>query len=134
MNSILLDSSVIVDFLRVKNKESTLFKKILETIDNLYLSILGHTELFAGKSIWERPKAREDLEAILSEIEILPIDEDMSRNAGEIRAKYNTPIIDAIIAATATKHKLKLATLNIKDFNKIKGLKIAKIPKMVIAN
>lgn len=134
MSNILLDSAVIVDYLRVKDKEKTLFKRILETFDNLYLPLIGHTELFSGKSIWERAGAREDLELILSEIEILPFDKDLSEGAGEIRAKYNTHIADSIVAATAIKHKLKLATLNIKDFEKIKGLKIAKIPKMLIAN
>lgn len=128
MSNILLDSSVIVDYLRVKNKETTLFRHILEAFDNLYLPLIGYTELFSGKSIWERAGAREDLEAILSEIEILSFDEDLSVRAGEIRAKYNLHIADAIVAATAIKHKLKLATLNIKDFKKIKGLKILKYP------
>lgn len=134
MNSILLDSSVIVDFLRVENKETTLFKKLVETVNNLYISILGHTELFAGKSIWENPGAREDLENLLSEIEILNIDEDLSKAAGEIRARYNIHIVDAIIAATAIKHKLKLATLNVKDFDKIRGVKIFDISKLTLAN
>ena len=127
MSSILLDSSVIVDFLRVKDKEITLFKHILETFDILYLPLIGHTELFSGKSIWERVGAREDLETILSEIEVLLYDRDLSERAGEIRAKYNTSITDSIVAATAIKHKLKLATLNIKDFKNVKGLKLAKV-------
>lgn len=127
MSNILLDSSVIVDYLRVKDKEITLFKRILETFDNLYLPLIGHTELFSGKSIWERVGAREDLETILSEIEILPFDKGLSEKSGEIRAKYNLHIADAIVAATAIEHKLKLITLNIKDFKKIKKLKLAKI-------
>lgn len=134
MSNILLDSSVIVDYLRVRDKETTLFKHILETFDNLYLPLIGHTELFSGKSIWERARAREDLEAILSEIEILPFDEDLSEEAGEIRAKHNISITDSIVAATAIKHKLEVATLNLKDFDKIKGLKLAKIPKLALEN
>lgn len=134
MSSILLDSSVIVDFLRVKDKGATLFKKIIDRTDRLYISIITHTELFAGKSAWERPEAQEDLQNILSEMDILPLDENLSLKAGEIRAKYDLHIADAITAATASKYGLELATLNIKDFKKIKGLKLAKIPKMTLEN
>ncbi len=128
MNNILLDSSVIVDFLRVKEKQSTLLKKLIEIADQLYIPIIGHTELFAGKSVWGNPRAREDLQNILSGIEILPLDEDLSEKAGAIRAEYNIHIVDSIIAATAIKHKLELATLNIKDFKKVRGLKILQYP------
>lgn len=124
MNNILLDSSVIVDFLRVKEKQSTLLKKLIEIADQLYIPIIGHTELFAGKSVWENPLAREDLQNILSGIEILPLDEDLSEKAGAIRAEYNIHIVDSIVAATAIEYGLKLVTLNVKDFRKIKGLRI----------
>lgn len=55
---------------------------------------------------------------------ILPLEEKTSERAGEIRARYNVDIVDAIIAATALIHKLTLATLNIKDFEKIEEVSL----------
>jgi len=67
----------------------------------------------------------EVLEKLLSNIEILPLEEKISKKAGQISASNNNlEIVDAIIAATAISHNLDLATLNIKDFHKIKGIKL----------
>ena len=55
---------------------------------------------------------------------ILPLETEISKKAGEIRAKNNTTIIDAIIAATAINHGLSLATLNLKDFEDIEELRL----------
>lgn len=124
MDKILLDSSVIVDFARVKNKDSTLLQSLVNQNYNLYISIITHTELFAGKSIWERSSAKNELETLLSEMNILPLEENISVKAGEIKAKYNLDLIDAIIGATSILHNLDLVTLNTKDFGKIKGIKL----------
>lgn len=124
MNKILLDSSVIVDFTRVKNKDSTLLQSLVNQNYKLYISIITHTELFAGKSIWERSSAKNELEILLSEMSILPLEENISVKAGEIKAKYNLDLIDAIIGATSILHNLDLVTLNIKDFEKIRGIKL----------
>lgn len=123
MNSILVDSSVIVDFLRVKKKESTLLQKLVSQNFKLSASIITHTELFAGKSVWEKKQALDELETLFSGIQILNLDEDLSKKAGEIRAKYELDLFDAIIAATAIFYHLRLATLDIKDFRKIKEIK-----------
>ncbi len=42
--------------------------------------------------------------------------------AGKIRREVEISLIDAIIAASALELNLSLATLNKKDFKKIKGL------------
>ncbi len=42
----------------------------------------------------------------------------------EIRKKHKTKLSDAIIAATAMVHELKLITRNISDFKNIDGLKV----------
>lgn len=124
MNTILIDSSIIIDFLRLKDKTKTILVRLERGKFKLCASIITHTECFAGKSIWEKKEAMETLKILLSSIKILPLEENISRKAGQISAKYNTDLLDAIIAATALTHKLDLATLNIKDFEKIKGLNL----------
>jgi len=57
----------------------------------------------------------------------LELEENISMRAGEIKAKYNLDLIDAIIGATAILHNLDLVTLNIKDFEKIRGIKLFRL-------
>lgn len=127
MKKILLDSSVVVDFIRVNNKASTIFQKLLNLGYQLCISVMTHTELYSGKSVWESPVARKELEFILSGLQIFKLDEKVSKKAGNLKATYHIEIADAIIAATAIAYKLELATLNTKDFAKIKGLKLASV-------
>ncbi|MEK7616609.1 MAG: type II toxin-antitoxin system VapC family toxin [Patescibacteria group bacterium] len=127
MMGLLIDTSIILDFLRQKDKSKTIYIKLEQSQTNLYISIISPTELYSGKSIWEKNTAREDLELVLSGLQILKLDEIISKNAGELRAQYGLGIGDAIIAQTAIFHKLKLATLNVKDFEKIKGIKLYKL-------
>lgn len=123
MSKLLLDSSLIIDLLRQKDKKQSLLYKFVQQGCSFYLSIITYAELYSGKSIWEHRKTRSELEIVLQGMEILPLNKDISKNAGQIRAKYGTNLLDAIIAATAIIHKLDLATLNIKDFETIDGIK-----------
>lgn len=124
MTKILLDTSIIVDYLRQKDKSLTILFNLISPKYELYASIITHTESYGGKSVWEHQKAQEALEKIFANITILPLDENLSKKAGEIRAKHNTAITDAVIAATVINHKLTLVTLNIKDFKDIEGIKL----------
>lgn len=126
MAKILIDTSIIIDHLRLKNKKQTILTKIFLAGHDLFTSILTHTESYAGKSIWKNKDARTYLENILADMKILPLTEKLSIEAGQISAIYNLETVDAIIAATALFHKLELATLNVKDFEKIAGLKLKK--------
>lgn len=128
MSKILIDTSIIIDHLRLKNKKQTILYKLFQTKHELLASIITHTESYAGKSVWEKESVRNHLKKILAGIKILPLDEILSKKAGEISARYNLEIVDAIIAATSIIHDLNLATLNIKDFKKIKGIKFAHNP------
>lgn len=125
MANLLVDTSIIIDYLRQIDKSQTILVN-LEGEFKVSISLITHTESYCGKSIWEKKSAKEILQKILSDIQTLPITEEISEKAGEIRARYETSITDAIVAATAIHHKLKLATLNLKDFEGIKSLKLFK--------
>ncbi len=126
MTKILVDTSIIIDYLRQKDKKKTILFNLAKHKYELFVSIITHTESYAGKNIWERETAKKALKALFSGMTILPLQESISENAGKIRAVSDTDIIDAIIAATALFHKIYLATLNTKDFKKIPGLKFKK--------
>lgn len=124
MSKILFDTSVIIDFLRRKDKRNSLLYFLAAHKYQLAVSIITHTELYAGKSVWENKTARKELAELFSGMQIFPLTEEISEKAGEIRARQSTNLLDAIVAATASMHKLELSTLNRKDFEHIKKLEL----------
>ena len=126
MRKLLIDSSILIDFLRVKEKKKSPFYKLVGN-NQLYTSVIVHTELFSGKKVWEDETTFLEVEDIFSGIEILPITEEISKKAGQFKATFLSDIVDSIIAATSLSYKLTLVTLNVKDFKMVKGLKILKI-------
>lgn len=129
MKKLLLDTSVLIDFLRRKDKEKSLLVKIVDWGYSPSLSLITHTELHAGESVWQKKKAKRELEELLSGLEVIVLNKEVSRLAGKLKAKYQIGLMDAIIAAEAIASRLPLATLNLKDFKKIKEVKIFELPK-----
>jgi predicted nucleic acid-binding protein len=120
----LLDSSILIDFLRQKDKKGTLFFRLISDHESCAISIITHAELYAGKSVWEQKRAKDELESMISGLEILPITQEISQNAGKLRAKYGIHLLDALIAQTALSHEIPLVTLNTKHFSNIPRLKL----------
>lgn len=121
---LLLDTSIIIDFQRVKQKQATWLYRLADRGDDLYISIITHTELHAGDSIWESKNKKKELEVVLSNITVLPLSPEVSEMSGKIRHDFKIKITDAIIAATAIINKLALVTFDKKDFPKVKNLKL----------
>lgn len=123
----MLDTSVLIDFLRRKDKEKNLLVQIIHSGYSPVISLITQTELFAGESVWRSKKARKELENLLSGLEMILINKKVSQSAGKIRVKYQINLLDAIIAAEAIVSNLPLATLNVKDFKKIRKIKIFRV-------
>lgn len=119
---ILVDTSVFIDYLRTQTRENSSFAQLLDQ-GGIFASIITVGELYSGKSV-QTEKGKEVVEKLLAGVEILYSKYDTAQKAGELRAKYNLVIADAFIAAEAIILNLPLATLDKKDFEKIKGLKI----------
>jgi tRNA(fMet)-specific endonuclease VapC len=124
MNHLLLDTTEIIEYLRVKDKSQTRLVRLISEEVSFYISIITYAELYAGKSVWENESLREVLETVVSGMIMLPLDVDLARTAGGIRAKQNVGISDAIIAATALENKLTLVTGNTRHFAPIDGLEL----------
>ena len=123
----LIDSSLIIDFLRRRDKSSSWFHSLVAGGKQLAASVITQAELYAGKSVWEKHRAQNELKLIFSALNILPLSENIAVESGRIRAIYGIDLIDAIIAATAISKSLPLATLNPKHFKPITGLKFAAV-------
>ena len=123
---LLLDTSVIIDFQRAKQKQNTWLYQLANQGLELYISVITQTELYAGSGIWEDKKKKKELEIVLSNLTVLSLNSEISQMSGKVRHESGIKITDAIIAATAITNNLSLATFDKKDFPKVKKLKLVK--------
>ena len=124
MKQIVVDSSVLIEFLRREDKEKTLLYQLVEKDCELKLPMIVCAEMYSGKSVWENKAVSQLIKEWLRGMDLMVMSLKICKGAGEIRAKYGIDLIDAVIAATAKINKLPLVTLNKKHFSMIKGLKL----------
>ena len=124
MNRILVDTSVVIDYLRQRDKGGSLFESVfIDANYQVVLALVVLTELWSGKSMLE--KEEEGFVVRLVEgCEILIPNIEIAKKAGVILREndYKKNFPDAEIAATAVVENLPLLTLNKKHFEGIKGI------------
>jgi tRNA(fMet)-specific endonuclease VapC len=120
---ICIDTSVIIDFYRRKDKSSTFLFKLSTNYNQLAITSITVYEIFSGSNeiqneFW--------VKFFINKI-ILPFDENAAKHAVNIdknlkmqRKQISVP--DLFIAACAIVNNLPLATLNVKHFQRIQGL------------
>lgn len=120
---IVLDTSVVIDFLRRKKPEETWFYKINLDCEEIQLSLITVAELYSGRSAYTRDGMIK-LNGLFRGVRIKSPNMEVAKKAGELKMEYKIHIPDAFIAALALDQDLPLATLDSGDFRKIKGLKL----------
>ena len=122
-NAILVDTDVLIDFLRGNDQAITF---INEFASNIVLSPIVIAELYAGV------KGAIELSVIdnfVSLFRVIPIDSEIARTGGlykrDFSRSHGVGLADAILAATADKENAELKTLNVKHYPMIRGLKPA---------
>lgn len=123
MSAILLDTNILVDYLR----DSTEAAEFLETFRGKpAASVVSVMEMIVGAKNRREEERIASLEQIL---QLHPVTFPIARRAGEFFKHYApshaTDSLDALIAATAEHHGLKLATINVKHFPMFPKLKRA---------
>ena len=125
----LLDSDIIIDFLKNKGSAVSLLQQIQS--QQWFISIISWLEILYGVEKSTQPKKRrEEFKKFLSlsQTNILPLEEKIGQEF--IRLKVNLEKkgqrladFDLLIAATALVHQLTLVTGNQKHFKRINRLK-----------
>src|SRR5262249_32618851 len=119
----LLDTSVLVSILRKNQAALAWFE---ENAGDPRMSVVSLTELYLGV---RRQREERDLAELERRVRPLSVDRDIAVRAGVFVRHYgpspSVEIPDAIIAATAEHHGLRLATLNTKHFPMFPKLKRA---------
>jgi predicted nucleic acid-binding protein len=114
----LLDSNVIIDLIGKKLPIQTINvigENFMLSSDVSRIEVLGFSN-----SIEEE----ESFISLFSDLKILSLDEAVIQKSIQIRKQKRIKLGDAIIAATALVHNLKLITRNVVDFNGIDDLEL----------
>lgn len=123
MKQYLIDTSIIIDYLREKKRAAS----FLNSLDQVIISMITAGEIYQGA---KDKKELKSINKLLKFFKILPIDEPVSQLSLKLLEKYvlsgGLLILDSMIAATAINNNLTLITGNLKHFEMIKGLKVEK--------
>ncbi|GHT10412.1 DNA-binding protein [Bacteroidia bacterium] len=122
---ILLDTSVLIELFRAKDKSKTLFFRLAAKEDLFAVSALTHYETFVGA----HPAQIDFWIDFFRQLSIIPFDEKCSYQAvkiyKELKEQNNLIALpDLLIAATALAHNCPLSTLNVKHFARVQNLVI----------
>lgn len=118
----LLDTSVLIDFLRKNEKAKDIFSHIEDGKIKGFISVMTEAELFSGKEA-EIEKKRNAIVKLIELFKKIDVDDEIAQIAGNFRRHYNVALLDCIIAATAFSQDLKIWTKDVKDFKNIKEVK-----------
>lgn len=125
MEDILIDTDVVIEYLRSKDKSSTELIKLLQKHDVL-LSSISEFELYLGA---KTERHQTDLEMVFNEVEVIPFDFGCGRIAAKIwkgqeLTHQRLEIKDIFIASIAIYNEVWLRTFNEKHFKGIEELKM----------
>ncbi len=120
---LLIDTDVMIDFLRGHPKAVALVKKHSSRI---ILSSIVTAELYAGV---RGDEELDTLDNLVSLFRVIPVSPSLARAGGLNKRDYSKAhgvgLADAIVAATCEAENAELKTLNIKHYPMLKGLKPA---------
>jgi tRNA(fMet)-specific endonuclease VapC len=122
---ICLDTSVLIDYYRKKDKSKSFFFSLADKYDEFAVSTITEFEVYIGSDKEKDLFWNEFFKKVIS----IPFDSFANKKAIEIdrqlkKISKQIDIPDLMIAACAISNRLKLATLNVKHFGRIEGLEI----------
>lgn len=130
MTSYLVDTSVVVGYLRGKEEAIELLDSMEGEINSSYVCL---AELYEGIArATDQTKAEEAVQKFFNSLSnIYSVDENVAKQFGTLRAQLKKKgniieDLDLLIAATALVHNLTLLTFNKKHFTHVENLSIHK--------
>lgn len=125
VRSLLIDSDVLIDFLRKISSARAFFDSEINAGSGLFCSVISRTEILAGI----RQGEEEVIRGLFSVVTPVDVDTAIADRSGEYLRQYakshSVGIGDALIAGTAYEMKMELVTRNIKHYP-MKGIHVVK--------
>lgn len=125
---VVVDTSILIDYLRGGKKWETFIKEI-DNGTELLLPTIVIFELFSGSSTKSLAK-RFDIIDLLKQFRQIDLDEAIAKMAGELYrdVKQTLEVPDYIIAASALQMNAEVVTLNKKHFEQIPNINLYPLP------
>ncbi|WP_443938368.1 type II toxin-antitoxin system VapC family toxin [Pedobacter sp. MW01-1-1] len=122
---IMVDTSILIDYFRKKDKSKTRLFSLAKTFDTLCISSVTEFEIFVGA----KDEQLDFWKAMLHNFIIFPFGSDAALAAVEIQnslkaLRKTIDKADLFIASIAVAHNLTFDTLNQKHFQNIDSLKL----------
>jgi predicted nucleic acid-binding protein len=115
MRPVLVDTDVLINFLRGKLPAKEFLLTQLSNSVPILCSVITVAEIYAGM----RPHELEKTGALLDNLEIIPVTRNIAEKAGHYKQSiksHSLELDDCLIAATAHIHKAALATGNLRHY------------------
>jgi tRNA(fMet)-specific endonuclease VapC len=122
-----LDTNTVLDYFKGKGRVAE--RLLAVPPGEVALPAISAYEVWVGVLGSQNPKRRrEQFEAFLSAVELLPFDTEPAMRAAELRHKLERAgeaigPMDTLIAATALTYGGVLVTRNLREFSRVPGLK-----------
>jgi len=107
--NVLLDSVILIDHL---NGVDAATEYLIEVAPRASISAITRAEVLTGYA----PGEAESVRQLLDRFRFLPVDRSVADLSAELRREFRWRLPDALQAATARVHGLRLVTRNTRDF------------------
>ncbi|ALM76006.1 type II toxin-antitoxin system VapC family toxin [Thermococcus barophilus] len=131
MENLILDTDVVIDFLRGKRETIEKLKELRKTYQFIITTITAFELYLGAYKSQKREKRLLEVKAFLNTLLILELDEVSAEIAGKIAAELSKDgepidVRDLLIGSIAISHSIPLLTNNVKHFERLKkfGLKL----------
>jgi len=129
MRKSLLDTSILIAFLRGEEDVVAKVEEYLEEFDRLSLSIITYYEILRGLKYIDNEKKSRDFEELMDKSEIITLDREIIDRASGIYAdlKRRGELVedaDILIAASCPVEGMILVTDNEEHFRRIENLEV----------
>ena len=118
----LIDTNILIDHLRGERAATAFLLHVEEGRVQASVSVITEYELLAVPRL--TAQQAHEITRLLALMPRLAVTSRVARRAAELRRRYQTNVVDALIAATASLRHATLVTRNVKDFRSIKGLRL----------
>jgi predicted nucleic acid-binding protein len=118
----LVDTNILIDHLRGVSKATTFLRQV-RNAGTLWISAVTVAEVYAGQRTRQAKQAAK-VSRLLNLFRIAYVDGVVAKLGGEIARDCGTALPDALIAATAVRKGLVLATRNMSHFQHIPDLDV----------
>jgi predicted nucleic acid-binding protein len=116
----LLDSNAIMGYLNQDSTSGFINQFEMALVEGAAVSVITTIEVLGWRG--HNTASRMSAEILLGCLEEIPLATEVVQQTISLRTHYSIKLPDAVIAATAITHDLKLMTRNLTDFIRINGL------------